>query len=188
MSQQELLNKVVSALNSVGIEYMLTGSVVSSLQGEPRSTHDIDVVVAINEITAKKLINSLSMPGFYLSKESVFEAVSLKSMFNLIEVNTGDKVDFYILKDIPFDHSCFTRKYVEEIFGLQVFVSRPEDTILAKLRWAELCGGSDKQLTDALRVYEVQFGSLDMEYLHSWINTLGLEKLFQKMEGQAEIL
>ena len=26
---------------------MITGSVVSSLQGEPRATHDIDVVVAI---------------------------------------------------------------------------------------------------------------------------------------------
>lgn len=46
MSQQELLAKVVSALNHAGIDYMVTGSLVSSLQGEPRSTHDIDFVVS----------------------------------------------------------------------------------------------------------------------------------------------
>ncbi len=44
MSQQKLLKKVLSVLNQAGIQYMLTGSIVSSLQGEPRSTHDIDVV------------------------------------------------------------------------------------------------------------------------------------------------
>lgn len=45
MSQQELLKKVIQVLDDVGIQYMLTGSVVSSLQGEPRSTHDIDMEV-----------------------------------------------------------------------------------------------------------------------------------------------
>ena len=47
MSQQELLKRVVRILDGAKIKYMLTGSVVSSLQGEPRSTHDIDIVVAI---------------------------------------------------------------------------------------------------------------------------------------------
>ncbi len=42
MSQQELLINAVRALENAHIDYMLTGSVVSSLQGEPRSTHDID--------------------------------------------------------------------------------------------------------------------------------------------------
>jgi hypothetical protein len=36
--------------------------------------------------------------------------------------------------------------------GLEMQVSSPEDTILAKLRWAKLLGGSEKQITDALRV------------------------------------
>jgi hypothetical protein len=44
MSQQELLAKVVGALDQLEIQYMITGSIVSSLQGEPRSTHDIDIV------------------------------------------------------------------------------------------------------------------------------------------------
>ena len=39
MSQQTLLEKVIRTLNRLGIEYMVTGSIVSSLQGESRSTH-----------------------------------------------------------------------------------------------------------------------------------------------------
>ncbi len=34
MSQQELLKKVIQELDRAGIQYMLTGSAVSSLQGE----------------------------------------------------------------------------------------------------------------------------------------------------------
>ena len=46
MLQQQLLKKVVQILNEATIEYFFTGSIVSSLLGEPRSTHDIDIVVA----------------------------------------------------------------------------------------------------------------------------------------------
>ncbi len=42
MSQPELLKEVVKALESAKIDYMVTGSIASSLQGEPRSTHDIE--------------------------------------------------------------------------------------------------------------------------------------------------
>lgn len=38
MSQQELLKTVVRTLEQLGIGYMVTGSIASSLQGEPRST------------------------------------------------------------------------------------------------------------------------------------------------------
>jgi len=34
MSQQELLKRVVQVLNDLGIEYMVSGSLVSSLQGD----------------------------------------------------------------------------------------------------------------------------------------------------------
>ena len=42
MSQQELLKKVIQTLEYAEIDYMVTGSVASSLQGEPRSTHLIE--------------------------------------------------------------------------------------------------------------------------------------------------
>jgi hypothetical protein len=47
VSQQELLEKVEGALDSLGIDHMVTGAVASSTQGAPRMTHDIDFVVSI---------------------------------------------------------------------------------------------------------------------------------------------
>jgi hypothetical protein len=47
MSQRELLALVVGELDRLGIPYMVTGSHASSMQGVPRSTHDIDLLVAL---------------------------------------------------------------------------------------------------------------------------------------------
>jgi hypothetical protein len=188
MSQQELLRKVIEALDDARVEYMLTGSVVSSLQGEPRSTHDIDMVVAIERAAAKRLVMAFPTPDFYLDEESIIDAINNQGMFNLIDVNTGDKVDFWILTEEPFDRSRFERRYVEDFMGMRITVSSPEDTILVKLRWAKLSGGSEKQFTDALRVYEVQFENLDLEYLRSWAKKIQVESMLKKLEKEAETI
>jgi len=187
MSQQELLKKVIQALGQAGVQYMITGSVVSSLQGEPRSTHDIDMVVAIQSSKGHELVEAFPPSEFYLDKDSILDAISRRSMFNLIELKGGDKVDFWILTDEPFDQSRFSRKISEEFMGLKMQVSSPEDTILAKLRWAKLSGGSEKQFTDALRVYEVQYGKLDIDYLENWAKKLAVEPLWERLTAEAEI-
>ena len=153
MLQPELLiRKVIQTLEAAGIEYMLTGSVVSSLQGAPRSTHDIDLVVALPKSAVASLVEAFPSPDFYLSEDSILDAIENQSMFNIIDVAGGDRVDFWILTDEPFGQSRFSRKYVEEIGEVRIQVSSPEDTILAKLRWAQLSGGSERQFGDALRV------------------------------------
>ena len=70
MSQQGLLIRVIQSMDSAGIEYMVTGSLVSSLQGEPRSTHDIDFVVSVAPGLAESLSNEFHAPEFHLEQES----------------------------------------------------------------------------------------------------------------------
>jgi hypothetical protein len=187
MSQQELLKKVIEALDQSRIQYMLTGSIVSSLQGEPRSTHDIDVIIAIQRSKVKALVDAFPATDFYLDQESILEAIHRQSMFSLIDLKRGGKVDFWILTGEDFDQSRFKRKYEERFMGTRMQVSSPEDTILAKLRWARLSGGSEKQYTDALRVYEIQFGKLDLEYLERWVKKLDVESLWKRLKEEAEI-
>src|SRR5216684_3489891 len=99
MSQQELLRQVIQILSEAGIDYMVTGSVASSMQGEPRSTHDIDLVVALPANAADALLNAFLPPDFYLSEEAIREALEKRSMFNLLSLTDGEKVDFWILTD-----------------------------------------------------------------------------------------
>jgi predicted nucleotidyltransferase len=64
MSQQELLKLVTQTLERVGIEYMVTGSVASGLQGEPRSTHDIDLVVSLHMEQIDSLVRAFPPPEY----------------------------------------------------------------------------------------------------------------------------
>lgn len=152
MPQQELLRRVVQVLGDAGIDYMVTGSFASSLQGEPRVTHDVDLVVAIPAVAVHRLAEAFPPPRYYLDEYSIQQAISQQGQFNLIDNDEGDKVDFWMLTDEPFDQSRFSRKQLNEIVGIQAYVSCPEDTILMKLRWADMLGGSEKQFRDALRV------------------------------------
>jgi hypothetical protein len=187
MSQQELLAKVIRTLEQLGIDYMVTGSIVSSMQGEPRSTHDIDIVVNLHQSKTGALAAAFPPPDYYLDRESVVEAVNVKGMANLIDTASGDKVDFWLLTETPFDISRFSRKYIEVSLGMHIPVSSPEDTILMKLRWAKMSGGSEKQFIDAVRVYEVQFEKLDHEYLREWALKLDIEIEMEKLKNEATI-
>jgi hypothetical protein len=184
MSQQELLKRVVHLLDTRKIGYMVTGSITSSLQGEPRSTHDIDVAAD----AADSLLGVFPEDEFYVSKDAVRAAVAARTMFNVVDLHSADKADFWLLTDEPFDRSRFARKQIVEVEGMSFPVSAPEDTILMKLRWATLAGGSEKQFIDALRVYEVQHGVLDLDYLNEWAGRIGVEALWQRICDEANPL
>lgn len=189
MSQQELLKLVITRLDEAGIEYMLTGSLASSLQGEPRATHDIDLVIEIRTTprdVARALRAAFPEPKFYLDEEAVRSAFAAAGMFNMVDTEEGNKVDFWILTEDAFDQARFARRTVEDFEGTPLRVSRPEDTILMKLKWARMSGGSEKQFVDALRVYEVQHGLLDQPYLDAWATRLDVTELLAKLRSEAE--
>ena len=186
MTQQELLIRLVDFLDEVRIPYMLTGSIASSLHGEPRSTHDLDVLVVLDRTSAAQLLKAFSEPEYYLDDNSVREALGNFGMFNLISLAEGDKVDFWMLTQDPFDQSRFSRRTTVTFMGRQLVVSSPEDTILAKLHWAKLSGGSEKQVHDARRIFEVQKGRLDANYLQEWARKLSVEDSLARIEQEAK--
>jgi hypothetical protein len=176
MAQRDLLVRVVDVLDGAHIPYMLTGSFASSLQGEPRSTHDIDLVLDLPESAVQILVVSFPMPRYFLDRDALVRAVRTAGMANLLDTQEGDKVDFWMLTPGAFDQSRFARRMTIEFAGRPVRVSRPEDTILQKLAWSRLSGGNERQERDARRVFEVQYESLDREYLETWAARLGVDR------------
>jgi hypothetical protein len=183
--EQSLLKRVVEALDVAGVSYMLSGSLASSLQGEPRATHDIDLVVDIRPADVTHLVAALMGPGVYLDEYAVAEAVRRRSMFNLLDSTSGDKVDFWLLKDEAFDRERFARRVEVEALGLRLSVSTPEDTILMKLSWAAQAGGSETQLNDAQGVYEFQGNVLDSAYLDTWAESLGVSAALAEIRSRS---
>jgi len=185
VSQADLLIEVARTLDGAGVGYLLTGSFVSSLQGEPRATHDIDLVIEVDMRAIDALTGAFGAPRYYLDAVAARTALGESGMFNLLDTSTGDKVDFWALTGSPFDVSRFARRIAVEVFGATVVVSSPEDTILQKLKWSAASGGSERHFNDALGVYELQVGALDDGYLDEWSARLGVANLLARVRSAA---
>lgn len=168
------------------IPYMLTGSIVSSYQGVLRSTHDIDLIISITKKDIPKIIKAFPKNYYYIDKRTINQAILNKDHFNIIDINEGDKIDFWMLSNSEFDKERFSRRQKVPLFNLEAYMSSPEDTILQKLYWLKLLGRSEKQYKDALGVFEIQYDNINISYLSLWSKKLKVEPLFRKLRQEAE--
>lgn len=166
---------------------MVTGSIASAIHGEPRMTHDIDLVVSIRREDVSDVASFFQDLDFYADEESLAEAVARQDQCNFIHMATGEKIDLWILKNDVFDQTRFARRTKVPFQDQSVWVSTAEDTILKKLLWDRECGGSEKQRRDVLRVYEQKLPELDQAYLDEWAATLGLEQSLGEIKEHAVI-
>lgn len=111
MEQSDLLILVAVALERLGIPYLITGSMASIAYGEPRFTHDIDVVVDLEEDQVKDLKACFPEADFYFSEDAARAAISRRLQFNIIHPGSGLKVDLIISKRDEFDRSRFGRPH-----------------------------------------------------------------------------
>jgi hypothetical protein len=139
--------------------------------------------VALRPEDLPRLVRAFPSPDYYLDEAAAVEAVRTKRQFNLISTGDGDKVHFWLLTDEPFDVARFGRRLRTRLHGAEVQVSAPE--VVQKLLWARRCGGSEKHFTDALRVYEVQAGALDVGYITRWVAALGLTESWTRVLAEA---
>jgi hypothetical protein len=178
-SQTDVLRTVIATLDEVGLDYMLVGSFASSVHGERRDTHDIDIVIAMPEQSIADL-HRLFGEEFYFDDESAREAVVSRDMFNVIHYDSGFKVDFWILKNDEFATTQFARRMPAEIWGVSSYVETPEDTVLSKLLWYKM-GHSARQWSDIKGVLALQKDRLDWDYLKGWAGKVGVTDLLSQL-------
>lgn len=185
--QKDFLEFILKKLTEFKIHYMICGSLVSSLYGEPRPTYDIDIIINSSPIQLKKFVQSFPDDRFYADLEMANDAFQNRSMFNIIDLESGWKADFILLKSDDFSQTEFSRRNHQKILGLELSVISAEDTILSKLVWPKM-GESERQFRDALGVFILQRETLDIEYLKSWAKKLEVEILLHKIIEQAKKL
>jgi hypothetical protein len=174
--------RVGAAIEAAGGRYFVGGSLASSLQGEPRATNDIDVVLDLTTAQITGLVAALG-EDFEVDEAALGEALAQTRSCNIFYLPVVMKVDLFCLGASPFDVSEFDRRrrlLVRPPDGTLV-VKSPEDTVLRKLLWY-LDGGSvsDRQWRDVVEVLRVSAAELDRAYLAAWAGRLHLSELLQR--------
>lgn len=180
MSLATLLDEMVAVLRSSDIPYMLTGSIAAAVHGAGRATMDIDLVIDPTPAALSVFVQHMLDAGRYISPEAAAEALATRTMFNVVDLESGWKVDLIIRKDRPFSVAEFSRRTELILSGLRIPVATVEDLVLAKLEWAQL-GGSARQLDDVRALIEIAGPSFDSRYVQEWIAALGLEPTWHRI-------
>jgi hypothetical protein len=180
--------EVARAIETAGGEYFVGGSVASSLQGEPRATNDIDIVLALplGRISA---FAGLLRPRYEIDLDTLRDALLRATSCNIFFLPAVTKIDLFAVGREPYDAVEFSRRRAVTVrqTGETLFVKSPEDTVLRKLLWFREGGGvSEKQWRDVVEVLRVSGGEMDRTYLDSWASRLALGELLEKARREAD--
>lgn len=174
MGPSELMQRVADVLESLGIPYLVTGSMATIAYGEPRFTNDVDIVADLPPTKVDAFCAAFSAPEYYCSPDAVCQAVRQHFQFNIIHPASGLKVDVMIPSDSEFNRSRMNRavRLPSGADSLVRFASA-EDVIIKKLEYFRE-GGSEKHLRDIVGVLKVQRDRIDRDYITEWTTRLQL--------------
>jgi hypothetical protein len=181
MTLRDLLKMVTEALDRAGVPYMVVGSLASTFHGEPRATQDIDIVIDPGPEQLADLLQSFDGETFYVGDARA--ALASRSMFNVIDIASGWKIDFIVRKDRAFSAVEMSRRIDAEVLGVRIFMATAEDTVVAKLEWSA-ASGSQRQFADAAAVIAVSGDTLDWDHLQRWADALGLTDHLRMAAGK----
>jgi hypothetical protein len=155
----KLSKRLATAFHDAGLDYAFTGALAVSFYGSPRTTADIDVMIAILEKKAKpKITQALKNAGLDVEERKIDEA--LESGYNIATFT--DKISAYRV-DVIFSVEKL-QKQAASVAGVETFLQSPEGLVLAKLRMIKVTVPPERALKDIEDVKSIlAFSKVDLE-------------------------
>ena len=168
----DFVKKLVDAFTKEKLDYAFTGALAVSFYGVPRTTADVDILVAVSvKETKNKLISALRFAGLQVEEKRIDDALT-----------SGYKIASFKSKNSPYKVDVIFSEQIQKRKGIIVdvdtFFQIPEDLILAKLRMIKATVEKERAAKD----------EEDIKAILSFtkLNTNAIEKQ-AKMDGTLEI-
>ena len=166
MQVPDLIRPFIERLENLGRPYMVTGSMAGIFYGEPRMTHDVDIVVSLAMTDVDAFVAAFPIDEFYCPPEDVL-AIEVRrgqrGHCNLIHHATGFKADVYIAFDQLHRWALAHRRTID-LDGLTVSVAPLEYVIVRKLEYY-VEGKSEKHLRDIRGILATSSDLVDHAHL-----------------------
>ena len=181
---------VGAALESMGSEWYVGGSVASSVHGIPRATQDADIVATLRPGQGKRLADLLG-DDFYMDADTAESAIRARRSFNVIHLDTMFKVDIFVAKGDAYGRRAMESRLlrvVSEEPPLSLPIATAEDTVAHKLYWFRRGNQrSEKQWRDLVGVLRILGARLDLARLELACVDLGVADLVAAALGAAAL-
>lgn len=175
--------EIAAIFERLKIDYLVGGSVASSLHGIPRATQDVDMLARMTSRNVQPFIKALE-DKYYAAESAITDAISRGGSFNIIHLDSMFKIDVFVCtgEDLLVEEmSRAKRLVVSEETGQTLVVADAADIVIQKLLWYEQGERvSDRQWNDVVGVLKVCGGDIDMVYLKKWAAAKGLTALLTK--------
>ena len=187
----QALSSLAGILGELNIQWVLVGSMASSIHGTVRTTQDVDVVIRLPPGKLTPLTEALDRE-FSADPELKRENFALGRPANIFHKESYFKIDIFPVTGDTAQRAQLERARIEEVMldavHLRIPVSTAEDILVAKLRWWRAAGESYKQWEDMRGLLIVSRAKLDISYIRAWAGQLNpmepLERLLHESEAR----
>jgi hypothetical protein len=182
-SFRETIEFVSTALSELSVRFHVTGGAAANAYGDPRMTQDLDFVVDQAAIVAvlPRFLDRFGAERFYFDSASVDSAVRAGKQFQILDMQTTTKLDFYPRELIKGELSRSV--VVEFLPGLRLPVVSRVDAVLSKLIW--ISRGSERSRRD-LRKLAARLTPLDLESVRNASESMSLRPLLDEVLGSTD--
>ena len=166
-------------LNQHPFPYCLLGALALGAWGNPRTTQDLDAMVAMNDDDRPRLLAALHAKGFVEDLHWGESNPMIRSHHIRLRRETVP-VDLMFPRD-DHDQACLSRRRQYELGNLSLWIISPEDFVLHKLK-----AGRAQDFIDVLSVLQRQATSLDRSYITDWAKRLGISEEWQYVQTHSD--
>jgi hypothetical protein len=183
MPEHDLLKIFIEPIDDLKIPYIVTGAVASIIYGEPRLTHDIDLVLELKKKDVERLLSKFPSDLFYTPPPEVITTEITRSKrghFNIIHHETGFRADIYLVGNDSFQKWAIDNYKSMTIGNKSYRIAPAEYVIILKLEYYRE-GQSDKHLRDIRAILKISPEEIDRGLLERFIKDHSLELEWNKI-------
>ena len=181
----DLFTLFTTRLHVAGIEFMVTGSVASMVYGEPRPTHGVDLVVALDDDDVDALVDAFPEGEFYCPPADVIRLEARRAVrghFVLVHDESGFRADVHVVGNDPFDAWAMGHRRHVAFGDSSVPIAPAEYIIARKLEYYRECK-SAKHIDDICGILRNSPDAIDAAELGRMIASRGLAPQWSEVEA-----